>query len=541
LTTGGSGYGSGDGSVGVGERKWEDYIITGVAKGSERVDVFFNDENLIGHTHTATITPAEYIQIKGSTATMITTSSADGHTHVATFDWDAALNNGAGGMFLVGMTGGHTHGVSEYFEITGGTKVELVNFGHYHEILLSEEDEALLKSAPLLGTSQDVDGTWSSTSGNTLVRTSDFGTSDPQHFHTVTLGCLDPATDTYLILEVDQHIHDFGRVWYPGSSTFQVGKYDFALGGDDLNPTAIQTPFTDILGYVKKEKGIESDAHGLVPGSRVHFENVYNGIHHGNTNYFVDYVIDADHFALTEVVIYPLQNSNGTTPTEHNVIESYTVVADLASYRFQVERDITNHIGSAYVEGIQIEWSRPTTVKSSIHGLSVGDVVQLPSGPQLYTPSELPGEMRDHTVVALGDGYGPTDNMEITLDTNTTITWADPQLTTVEGAQDSPWLWSWWDHTSDVYFPYQIEGANEDNFGGNDGINGGFDLYRGGTYKFINNAWHPLGHITLVDPITGQPTPMYMHAAGFKSIPGAGWDNLVQAGMSHVSGLSDSG
>jgi hypothetical protein len=244
---------------------------------------------------------------------------------------------------------------------------------------------------------------------------------------------------------------------------------------------------------------------------------------------------------LTEVVIYPLEGSQGTTPTEFNVKEQYTVVSDLASYRFQVERDITNHVGSPYIEGIQIEWTRATTVKSTNHGLSVGDVVQLPSGPQPYTPSELPGAMHDHTVVALGDGYGPTDNMEITVDTQTSITWADPTVTTVEGAQDSPWYWSWWDHSPVSYAPYQVDEADEASFGGNDGTNGGFDLFRGGTYKFINNAWHPSGHITLIDPISGNPQPMYRHAAGIKAITGAGWDNLVQAGMSSVGGLSDSG
>ena len=538
LVDGGSGYGSGDGSVGVGERKWEEYIVTGVAKGSERIDVFFNDVYQIGHTHTATITPAEYVQILASSATLITTSEDSGHTHVATFDWSASANDGAGGMILVGMTGSHTHGMDEYIEISGGTKIELVNFGHYHELLVSEIDEATLKASPLIGTTQDADGTWSATSGTTMIRTSDFGTSDPQHFHTVEFGCLDPVNDVYLIIEIDQHIHDFDRVWYPGSDQFNIGWYNFAIGGDDLNPTSIATPFTDINGYVKKEKGIESDAHGLYPGDRVHFENVYNGIHHGNTNYYIDYIIDADHFALTEVVVYPLQNSQGTTPTTNDVIEEYTVVADLASYRLQVERDITNHVGDTVAgTGIQLLWSRPRTVKSLNHGLSVGDVVQLPSGAQPYTPSELPGEMLDHTVIAIGDGYGPTDNMEITVDTQTTITWADSTITTVEGAQDSPWYWSWWDHTSDVYAPYQIEEADEASFGGNDGTNGGFDLYRGGTYKFINNAWSPSGHIIETDPISGNPQPMYMHAAGIKAIPGGGWDNLVEAGFIDNSGL----
>lgn len=538
LTAGGSGYGSGDGSVPVGERQWEEYLITAVAKGDERVDVFFDDANAIGHVHTATITPAEWVLIQGSTATMIVTDTDDtGHTHTATFDWDAALNNGAGGMYLVGMTGGHTHGIDEYFELTGGTKVELVNFGHYHEILISEVDEATLKASVLTGTSQDPDGTWSATGGATLIRTSDHGTSDPQHFHTVEFGCLDAANDIYLIIEIDQHIHDMGRVWYPGSNQFTVGKYDFAAGGDDLNPSSIALAFADLNGYVKKEKGIESDSHGLIPGDRVHFENVYNGIHHGNTNYYVDYVVDADNFVLTETVVYPLGSAAGTTPTVHNVIEEYTVTADLASYRFQVERDITNHVGDATAgTGVQIEWSRPTTVKSVGHGLTVGDIVQLPSGAQPYTPSELPGAFVDHTVTALGDGYGPTDNMEITVDTNTTVTWADPNITTVEGAQDSPWLWSWWDHSAASYYPYQIAGATHDNFGGNDGTNGGFDLYRGGTYKFINNAWSPSGHITLVDPVTGLDQPLYMHAAGIKAILGAGWDNLVTAGFADNDG-----
>ncbi len=538
LTDGGTGYGAGDNSVSVGERKWEEYIITGVAKGAERVDVFFDDMYQVGHTHLATITPAEYVQIQNSTATLITTSETDGHTHVATFDWSAAANDGAGGMILVGMTGTHTHGLSEYFEISGGTKIELVNFGHYHELLVSEADELTLKTSPLVDVTQDVDGTWSAASGTTLIRASDFGTSDPQHFHTVEFGCLDPVNDVYLIIEIDQHIHDFDRVWYPGSDQFNVGWYNYAIGGDDLNPTSIAIPFEDIPGYVKKEKGIESDAHGLVPGDRVHFENVYNGIHHGNTNYYVDFVIDADHFALTEVVVYPLQDSVGTTPTTFNVIEEYTVESDLASYRLQVERDITNHVGDPVVgSGVEMLWSRPRTVKSNNHGLSVGDVVQLPSGAQPYMPSELPGEMLDHTVIAVGDGYGPTDNMEITVDTQTTITWVDSTITTVEGAQDSPWYWSWWDHSSDVYAPYQIDEAVEASFGGNDGTNGGFNLYRGGTYRFINNAWSPSGHITLIDPISGNPQPMYMHAAGIKAIPGGGWDNLVEAGFENNGGL----
>ena len=521
LTDGGTGYGSADNAVAVGERRWEEYIVTAVAKGDERVDVFLDDQYQIGHTHTLTITPEDYVQIKLGYPTLVTTNVDNtGHTHTATFDWDPTLNGGAGGMYMVGITGSHTHGLDSYYEITGGTKVELVNFGHYHELLITVEEEAALKASPLLDTTQDVDGTWSATSGLTYIKTSDFGTSDPQHFHTVEFGCLDADNDIYLIIEIDQHIHDFGRVWYPGSSQFNIGWYDYSIGGDDLNPVSIAIPFTDIPGYVKKEKGIESDAHGLAAGDRVHFENVYNGIHHGNTNYWIDYLIDQDHFALTEVVVYPLENSQGTTPSEFNVIEEYTVFSDLTSYRFQVERDLTNHVGSPFVEGVQIEWSRPNTVKSVNHGLSVGDVVQLPSGPQPYTPSELPGEMRDHTVVGLGDGYGPTDNMEIIVDT-------------VEGAQDSPWYWSWWDHSSETYFPYQVAGATYDSFGGNDGTNGGFNLYRGGTYKFTNNAWSVSGHITLTDPISGVPQPMYMHAAGIKGITGAGWDNLVEAGFNN--------
>jgi len=538
LISGGSGYGSGDGSVGVGERKWEEYIITAVQKGDARVDIFFDDVNVIGHLHTAELTPAEYQQIKNGTPTVIMTST-DGegsgenspHSHSATFDWDPALNNGDGGMYLVGMTGSHTHGMQNYYDITGGTKVELTNFGHYHEILISLDDEATLKAAPLQNVTQDTDGTWSATSGNTLILTSDYGTSDPQHFHTLEMGCLDPDNDTYLIIAIDQHIHDFDRVWYPGSSQFTLGQYNFALGGDDTNPTSINLPFIDIIGYVKKDKGIECDAHGLKAGDKVHYQNVYNGIHHGNTNYFVDYVIDWDHFVLTESVIYPLGNAPGTTPTQFDVVESYEVVADLASYRFEVERDLTNHVGSPFIEGVEIHWSRPRTVKSTNHGLSVGDVVQLPSGPQPYTPSELPGAMNDHTVVALGDGYGPTDNMEITVDTQTTLTFVDPDTTTVEGAQDSPWYWTWWDHSDPSYAPYQVDEAVAASFGGNEGTTGGFDLYRGGTYKFTNNAWNPSGHIVQPDPFTGLPTPMYMHAAGVKAILGAGWDNLVEAGM----------
>ena len=50
--------------------------------------------------------------------------------------------------------------------------------------------------------------------------------------------------------------------------------------------------------------------------------------------------------------------------------------------------------------------------------------------------------MRDHVVIALGDGYGPTDNLEITVDTAASITFADPNTTTVEGAQDTPWYFN---------------------------------------------------------------------------------------------------
>lgn len=545
LTAGGTGYGSGDGSVGVGERQWEEYIITAVQKGDARVDVFFDDVNVIGHIHTAELTTAQYATIQTGTPTVVMTSTdGDGsgenapHAHSATYDWDPALNNGAGGMYLVGMTGSHTHGMENYYDITGGTKIELTNFGHYHEILIDLADEATLKASPLTGVTQDTDGTWSATSGATLIRTSDYGTSDPQHFHTLELGCLDPANDIYLIISIDQHIHDFDRVWYPGSSQFTIGQYDFALGGDDLNPTSIADPFTDIVGYVKKERGIQCDEHGLISGDKIHYQNVYNGIHHGNTNYFVDFVIDLNHFVLTETVIYPLENAPGTTPTEFNIIEQYEVVADLASYRFEVERDLTNHIGDPGAgTGVDVLWSRPRTVYSVNHGLSVADIVQLPSGPQPYSPTELPGEMRDHTVVALGDGYGPTDNLHITVDTQTSLTFNDPGSTTVEGAQDSPWYWTWWDQSAMSYFPYQRDEAEAESFGGNQGIVGGFDLFRGGTYTFLNNAWNPSGHITMPDPFTGAPTNMYMHAAGIKAIPGAGWDNLVQAGMAR--GLGD--
>ena len=539
LTAGGTGYGSGDGAVPVGERQWEEYIVTAVQKGSARVDVFFNDENYIGHTHTAEITTAQFADIQAGNPTVINTSTdGDGtgqnapHSHSVTYDWNPALNNGAGGMFIVGqMTGSHTHGMENYYEISGGTKIELTNFGHYHELLLDIADEAILKATPLQNVTQDNDGTWSATSGATLIRTSDHGTSDPQHFHTVELGCLDPANDIYLIIEIDHHIHDFDRVWYPGSSQFTIGQYSFALGGDDNNPTAIATPITDVPGYVKKLRGIESDSHGLEAGDRVHYQNIYNGIHHGNTNYYIDYIIDQDHFVLTETVIYPLEDAPGTTPTQFDVIEEYTVVTDMASYRFEVERDITNHVGDPFVSGVEMLWSRPRTVESQNHGLSVGDIVQLPSGPLPYTPTELPGEMRDHTVVALGDGYGPTDHLPIVVDTQTSLTFADPNTTTTEGAQDTPWLWTWYDRSDAQYFPYQRAEAVADNFGGNDGIIGGFDLFRGGTYEFLNNAWHHSGYDTMLDPFTGQPMSMYLHAAGIKAIPGAGWDNLVQAGM----------
>ena len=546
LATGGTGYGSGDNSVPVGERKWEEYIITAVQKGDARVDVFFNDDQYIGHVHTAEISTAEYAAIQTGAPTVVMTSTdGDGsgenspHAHSVTYDWDPALNNGAGGMYVVGMTGSHTHGMESYYDISGGTKIELTNFGHYHELLLNIADEATLKASPLQGVTQDQDGTWSATSGATLIRTSDYGTSDPQHFHTVEMGCLDPVTDTYLIITIDHHIHDFDRVWYPGSSQFTVGHYNFALGGDDNNPASIAIPFTNIPGYVKKQRGIECDDHGLSGGDRVHYQNIYNGIHHGNTNYYIDFVIDQHNFVLTETVIYPLEDAPGTTPTEFNVIEEYTVVADMASYRFEVERDITNHFGDAFVSGVEMLWSRPRTVKSNNHGLSVGDIVQLPSGPLPYTPTELPGEMRDHTVVALGDGYGPTDHLPIVVDTQTSLTFQDPNTTTTEGAQDTPWLWTWYDRSAPIYFPYQRDEAIADNFGGNDGIVGGFDLFRGGTYEFLNNAWHHSGYATMIDPFTGAPMSMYLHAAGIKAIPGAGWDNLVQAGMTR--GLGEPG
>jgi len=544
LTAGGTGYGSGDGSVGVGERKWEEYIITAVQKGDARVDVFFDDVNFIGHIHTAELTTAEYAAIQTGAPTVVMTSvDGDGsgenapHSHAVTYDWDPALNNGAGGMYMVGMTGSHTHGLENYYDISGGTKIELTNFGHYHEILLNLADEATLKASPLTGVTQDNDGTWSATGGATLIRTSDYGTSDPQHFHTVELGCLTPGDDIYLIISIDFHIHDFDRVWYPGSSQFTVGQYDFAQGGDDLNPTSIAIPFSDITGYVKKLRGIECDTHGLLAGDRVHYQNVYLGIHHGNTNYYIDFIIDEDHFVLTETVIYPLTDATGTTPTVFNLIEEYTVVVDMASYRFEVERDITNHFGDAFVSGVEMLWSRPRTVESANHGLSVGDIVQLPSGPLPYTPTELPGEMRDHTVVALGDGYGPTDHLPIVVDTQTSLTFQDPNTTTTEGAQDTPWLWTWYDRSAITYFPYQRDEAVAESFGGNDGIVGGFDLFRGGTYEFLNNAWHHAGYDTMIDPFTGEPMSMYLHAAGIKGIRGAGWDNLVQAGM--VRGLGD--
>ena len=539
LLQGGTGYGSGDGTVAQGERRWEEYIITAVQKGDARVDVFFDDYYVIGHIHTGELTVAEYATIQTGT-NVISMSSTDGdgsgenspHAHSVTFNWDPALNNGAGGMYVVGMTGSHTHLMDEYYVISGGTKIELTNFGHYHEILIDQADEATLKASPLTGVTQDPDGTWSATGGATLIRTSDYGTSDPQHFHTVELGCLTPADDTYLIIAIDFHIHDFDRVWYPGSSQFTIGQYDFAMGGDDNNPTSIADPFTNIPGYVKKERGIECDSHGLVGGDRVHYQNVYLGIHHGNTNYYVDFVIDWDHFVLTETVIYPLLNAAGTTPTVFNVVESYEVVADLASYRFEVERDLTNHVGdSGSAMPLEILWSRPRTVKSEVHGLQVGDVVQLPSGPLPYTPTELPGEYRNHTVVGIGDGYGPTDNLHITVDTQTSLTFNDPNSTTVEGAQDSPWFWTWWDQSDISYYPYQRDEAEAESFGGNDGTNGGFDLFRGGTYTFLNRAWHHTGYNTMPDPFTGAPTNMYLHAAGIKAIQGGGWDNLVQAGM----------
>jgi len=544
LLQGGTGYGSGDGSVGLGERQWEEYIITAVQKGDARVDVFFDDVNVIGHIHTGELTTAEYATIQTG-ANVISMSSTDGdgsgenspHAHSVTFNWDPALNAGAGGLYVVGMTGSHTHGMENYYDISGGTNIELTNFGHYHQILIDLADEATLKASPLTGVTQDQDGTWSATGGATLIRTSDYGTSDPQHFHTLELGCLTPADDIYLIISIDQHIHDFDRVWYPGSSQFTIGQYDFSMGGDDNNPTSIADPFTNIVGYVKKERGIECDSHGLEAGQKIHYQNVYNGIHHGNTNYFVDFIVDWDHFVLTETVIYPLANAPGTTPTTFNVEEAYTVVADMASYRFEVERDITNHFGDPGAgTGVEMLWSRPRTVKSVNHGLSVADIVQLPSGPQPYMPSELPGEMRNHTVVALGDGYGPTDNLHITVDTQTSLTFPDPNTTTVEGAQDSPWYWTWWDQSDISYFPYQRDEAEAESFGGNQGIVGGFDLFRGGTYEFLNNAWNPSGHITMPDPFTGAPTSMYMHAAGIKAIPGAGWDNLVQAGMTRGIG-----
>ena len=546
LTSGGTGYGSGDGSVGVGERRWEEYIVTAVQKGDARVDVFFDDFYSIGHIHTAELSVAEYAAIQTGAPTVVMTSTdGDGsgenspHAHSVTYDWDPALNSGAGGMYVVGMTGSHTHNMENYYDISGGTKIELTNFGHYHEILIDQADEATLKASPLTGVTQDTDGTWSATGGATIIGTSDYGTSDPQHFHTVEFGCLTPADDVYLIISIDHHIHDFDRVWYPGSSQFTIGQYDYALGGDDNNPTSIALPFTDIPGYVKKERGIESDGHGLSAGDKVHYQNVYNGIHHGNTNYFVDFVIDWDHFVLTETVIYPLANAPGTTPTTFNVIESYEVVADLASYRFEVDRDLTNHVGDPAGQPLEILWSRPRTVKSDSHGLQVGDVVQLPSGPQPYVPTELPGEYRDHTVVSLGDGYGPTDNLHITVDTDSSLTFQDAGTTTVEGAQDTPWYWTWWDQSDISYFPYQRAEADAASFGGNDGIVGGFDLFRGGSYTFLNNAWHHSGYDTMLDPFTGAPTSMYLHAAGIKAIPGAGWDNLVQAGMTR--GLGEPG
>jgi hypothetical protein len=64
-------------------------------------------------------------------------------------------------MYVVSMSGSHTHGMLEYFDISGGTNIELTNFGHYHEILIDLADEATLKASPLTGVTQDQDGTWS--------------------------------------------------------------------------------------------------------------------------------------------------------------------------------------------------------------------------------------------------------------------------------------------------------------------------------------------------------------------------------------------
>ena len=75
LTAGGTGYGSGDGAVPVGERQWEEYIVTAVQKGSARVDVFFNDENYIGHTHTAEITTAQFAAVSYTHLTLPTLCS----------------------------------------------------------------------------------------------------------------------------------------------------------------------------------------------------------------------------------------------------------------------------------------------------------------------------------------------------------------------------------------------------------------------------------------------------------------------------------
>ncbi len=542
LDAGGTGYGS-DGSLIFGEKAWETYEVSAVVKGQEQVDIFLDDVHQMGHTHTATMTIAEFANVQTGNNEIITTNADDtGHTHDCTFTWDLTLNGGLGGIWLVGMTGTHTHGLDSYLEVSGGTKVELVNFGHYHEILITEAEEAVLKASLLIITGENPNGTTAHDgTGAVLTKTSDFGTSDPQHFHTVEFGCVDPVNDIYAITVIDQHIHDFGRVWYPGSYSFSITQWDDGSSSNS-NPVSIAIPFTDLAGYVKKEKGIYSIDHGLVQGQRIHFQNIFNGIHHGNTNYWVESIIDGDNLTTTETVIYSLQNAPGTTPTIHNIIEEYTVVADLASYRFQVERDITNHIGDA-VNGVQIEWSRPNTIESNLHGLVVGDVVQLPSGPQPYTPSELPGMMLDHTVIAVGDGYGPTEHMEIEVDTQTTITFADPALSVVEGAQNSPWYWSWWDRSSQVYAPYQRDEAVYESFGDVtlydiDGNQAGFDLFRGGTYKFINHAWNPSGHITQIDPSTGNPVPMYMHAAGIKAIPGGGWDNLVQEGMNHGADLN---
>ena len=57
------------------------------------------------------------------------------HAHSVTYNWDVALNSGAGGMYVVSMTGSHTHDMENYYDISGGTKIQLTNFGHYHEII----------------------------------------------------------------------------------------------------------------------------------------------------------------------------------------------------------------------------------------------------------------------------------------------------------------------------------------------------------------------------------------------------------------------